>query len=392
MPNWGVTEDGFYRPTQQELLADRESEQRAIIDPELDLGAETVLGQTNGIDTRQEAFLWELGQVLYHAIDPDAAEGAQFENLSKLSGTRKRGARPSYVDANCSLTSGTTLQAGIHFAAVDGAEDVRFTPVEDFAAPSTGLHLIRFQSENTGPIPCASGKLTVIATTVVGWNSVTNPSDAILGADIETIEEMRKRRDDEIAAAGGSTAIAIRADVRKVDEEKIQSVYVLVNDGPTTDGNGLPPNSYEVIIYDGGLVANDLIAQAIYETGGEGIRTYGSAQGNAVDPDTKETRVIHFSRAVEVPVYIVATFEKLSGYPGDADAKTAWAAAANAHYEPGEDVIGLWVRGYPLNISGVEDVDPFAIGTAPAPTLDDNLTITVRQIARFSSDRITINA
>ena len=86
---WGITEDGYYRPTQQEILADRRAKLRAAVDPDLDLGDETVLGQIIGVDSKPEALLWELGETIHHMMDPDSAEGEAFENLAKLSSCLK---------------------------------------------------------------------------------------------------------------------------------------------------------------------------------------------------------------------------------------------------------------------------------------------------------------
>src|SRR5690606_33362109 len=122
---WGLTDDGFYRPSFEECLKRRQALYRADVDPDLDLGSETVLGQFLGVDCRSEALVWENQESLYHGNDPDAAEGILLENVSKITGTSKQGARPSTVKVSCSLTSSTILEAGVHFVAVDGDEDVR---------------------------------------------------------------------------------------------------------------------------------------------------------------------------------------------------------------------------------------------------------------------------
>ena len=389
---WGVTPEGYYRPTFTELVGRLEVLERAGMDPDLDLGSETILGQHNGVTCAQYALAWEAGETIYHGMDPDSAEGALLENIAKLSGTLKLGPIFSTVIETCVFSAPVDLESYVHFVAVSGREDVRFTPLLS-ASYAAGSHDIAFQAENSGPVEAPAGDLNVIVTPVVGWASAINAEDATVGQSAETTEELRHRRDDDVAATGGSTAMAIRADLLQLDPENIQSVRVLTNNTAAVDVNGLPPHSYEAIIYDGGIVDNDLIAQTIFESGPDGIQAFGELSGTATDPVTGETVTIGFTRATELPIYILATFDTIStDYVGDVYAAQAWADALNLRYEAGDDVIALYARSIPLGFEGVTDVPVFAIGATDPPTLDVNVPITVRQIARFAAARIEITS
>ncbi len=56
----------------------------------------------------------------------------------------------------------------------------------------------------------------------------------------------------------------------------------------------------------------------------------------------------------------------------------------------GDDVVALVIRAAALSISGVLDVPTFAIGFAPSPTLDANLTVGVRARAAFDATRVSL--
>ena len=59
----------------------------------------------------------------------------------------------------------------------------------------------------------------------------------------------------------------------------------------------------------------------------------------------------------------------------------------------GEDVIALRYECVALTIAGVVDVSDFNIGTAPSPSGDANITIALRELARFDTSNfaVTVN-
>lgn len=386
---WGVTETGFYRPVFEELQDKLGTKLRAYVHPDLDLGDETMFGQHNGISNRSRALVWEVLETCYHSYDADSAEGVLFENLGKLTGVGLEPAKHSLATISVTLSAEDTLETDVTYIAHEDREDVRFTPVES-VTKDAGTHDILFRSENTGPVAAAAGKLTVISSGPAGLVSATNAEDAQLGSDAETIEELRARRDESIAIVGGSTEDAILADVD--DLGFVLNTNVLSNYGPVTDANGLPPHSYEVIVWTGADPTENqrnTIAQTIFDTGPDGIQTWGTHTGTATD-ESGETITIRFTVAQEVTIWIEAELTKQAGAAADSETKEAWAAAMNAQHEPGQSVVALVVRSWPLSRDKITDVPSFTIGTTASPVGEDNLPITVRQIARFDTTRIAI--
>lgn len=386
---WGVTETGFYCPVYSELQEKLGTKLRAYVHPDLDLGDETILGQHSGITNRSRALVWEALRETYHSFDADAAEGVLFENLGKLTGIGLEPAHHSLVRVSLTFSATDTIEPDVTFIAHEDREDIRFTPVET-AEFATGSHDVLFRAENTGPVEAGAGKLTVISAGPAGLVSATNANDAVPGTNAETIEEMRVRRDESIAITGGSTDSAILADVSALDF--ILSTRVLSNYGPIADANGLPPHSFEVIVWTGGTPTTEqknTIAQTIHDTGPDGIQTYGTISGVAADA-AGDPIVVWFTAAEEKEIWLVAELTKEAGAAADSETKTAWAAAMNTAHEPAADVVALSVRAWPLTRDKITDVPVFTLGFAAAPVGTSNLTIGVRQIARFDSTRITI--
>src|SRR6187402_1552227 len=211
MPDFGVTDAGFVLPTQRQLIDLCEADQRATIHPHVDTNSDSVVGQLNGVFTRQLAIGWEALQVAYNSNDPDEVEGFLQTSLAKLTGTPRLGATKSTVLLDCGLDAGTFLEAGVSLASVAGDPTSQWTPVEDFTAPSTGVHAVLFEATVTGPKAAAHDTITVRTTSIVGWNSVTNQQDADPGTDIELDQPLRVRREVELQGGGAGNVDAIRA-------------------------------------------------------------------------------------------------------------------------------------------------------------------------------------
>jgi hypothetical protein len=395
----GVTSSGFERATLREILAGIESAQRSEISPLFELSADRPEGQLNAILARAYAILWELAEIAYHAFDPDAAEGDQLENLSKLTGTLRRPASKSTVPLLFDLDEGTTIQAGVHFASVEGKPDARFTPVANFTAPDAGnnTYTLACESETAGPIAAASGTITTISTPVVGWTAVENEEDATVGRVQDSDATLRLRRQQGLTRAGGSTLDAVRADILAIseaeDDVNIQTVRILENE---TDAfvDDLPPHSFEAIVYDGtdgsDTELNNMIAQAIWDNRPIGIRAIGSTSGIAIDA-FDEQHTVPFTRPSPVEIWIEYTIVGGPDFIGASDAALAIAVKCQELFPPGSSVIASHVRSIPFVLGlGVSDVTDFAIGIASNPSLDDNIPIELRDFAAFDSDRIEI--
>lgn len=385
---YGVTPTGFSRPSIAEELAIIQADQRANISATLDLSTDSVLGQVNGIFAERLGLAWEALQAIYDAGDPDRAEDDAATSIAKITGTDREGESKSTVDCKVVLALGTVLQAGVNFAHVTGKPDARFTPRTDFTATGPSdpqLYHVTFESEVAGPIQAPANTLTVIATPVIGWVSVTNDRDALPGRLVDDDADLRLRREQALQRSGSSGAEAIRADVLAVTN--VTSCQVFENWTDTTDTQGLPPKSFQVVLFDDAGADNDAVAQAIWDSKPGGIQSVGVVTGTALDKNG-DPHTMRFSRATQVNIYIQATVTPRDGYTTDTAFKLAIAQQLNSQLGTGDDV-STWDISDAAHGLGAK-VTHIKIGTAPAPTLDDDIAIGNTQIARFDSSRITL--
>jgi len=399
---FGVNPEGFVAKTQQDILADFESAQKANIAPTVDTSADTPLGQLNGIYSQELAKLWELAAAAFGAFDPDDAEDFLLTALCKLSGTEREAATYSTVDCTVDLDNGSTIVSGTHFASVAGNPDSRWTPLADFTSLANGTHLVRFRAEVVGKRPANAGTITVIATPVVGWNSVTNALDASGGTEADDDAALRTRREEDLAASGSSTLDSLVADIERASQDGGTIVGLQAgtrafeNTTAVTDAEGRPPHSFEVLLYDGVTPDpgnNDAIAQIIWDSKAGGIRSYGSDSGVATDVNG-DAHVVYFSRVNVVAIYLL--FDLIVGpdYDGtnaDDTIRTLVAEQANAKFiTPGKTVNALTIKAMPLVEPGIIDVATLTMGLTPFPFSETNLTLGPRDLPRFDTSRIAI--
>lgn len=394
---FGIIPEGFRRKTMEDIVGELQTDQRATMYEDLDVSDESIVGQMNALVGHQFGEGWEQLEQLYNSGDPDAAEDRLLENVCKLIGVYRQGDTKTKVTLNCTLTSGTVLTPGQQFAATTNQPDVRWTPVAVYTAGTTGVQPVSFEAENAGPIVALAGAITTIATPIVGWSNVSQPNDADTGDRIQSDTTLRQVRSRALAAAGSSTTRAIRSALATEFSDEIVTIDVFENRTDYTDSAGRTPHSIEALIFDGEPPAiddDDIAATIIAATAG-GVNTYGTTYGEAkvIDGDEEVPVQVYFSRPTVKPIYLALDIVPMSeGYPGDAALKEYIATQANRIHLPDVDVAWSLINALAFGLGGVARCSQVRLGFTPTPTSHEvDLTIGIRDIARFSTSRIVIN-
>lgn len=388
---FGLTPTGFVPKQLTDVQGEINAALLANISTSLNLTETALMGILVGIFSEREANLWQLIQAVNSSQDPDQADDTALDAVAALTGTLRNAATKSLCQAvTVTLDAATTLPAG-SIAAVDGNPQARFVSKIDVTSTTAGDYAVDFEGETTGPTVANAGTLKVIAGAVAGWNAVINPTDALLGQDIETDTHLRQKREDELSAAGVTTADAIRADMLELGG--VAACTVFVNDSGITDANGLPPHSIEVLIHDPIPLADNVVAQAVWEAKGAGIETHGTSSGTSVDTEGI-SRTMFFSRVVIKNVYLIIDVVVNSSYPvsGDTLVQTAVALYGQKIYNAGDDVILAALYPSVFSVAGVTNITSVKAGFAPSPAGTSDLTIGVRELADLDTSRITVNS
>lgn len=387
----GVDTTGFIAKSFDDIKTEIE-ESVLLIDPEADLSSEKPWGQIVGIFAERERLLWELAQEVYVSGSIKQASGFSLSQLIANFELARKGATKSTVPAKMNIDAGATVPAGAVFTTSD--PDARFlltAPVTNGGgAPADFTETA--EAESFGPVRANAGTLTEIATPVAGLNSVTNDVDATLGQLSESDAKFRERRRLERNQFGSATVSHIRAALLALDGV----ISATVSENPlSVSADGLGPYEIEAVVYDGAAptVADDDIAQAIWDSKRVGQPTAGTTSGTATDDEGKN-HVVNFSRPTVLDVYLtyqVSIDRTLFPSDGAEQIKQALADFGDATYKQGDDVVLHKLDCEVIDIAGVLDIEARYVGLAAAPTQTTNLIVGRREIADIDTGRIVVN-
>jgi len=404
----------------------------------------SLFGQIVSVIAERLALCHELLQAIYNSQDPDAGTGTSLEALCALTGTTRLAARPSTAFVTLTGTAGTVVTAGSRAGNGVGVEWSLDDPAAALAAvtawasstaytvgqyrtnasrvyvcrtagtsagsggPTTtssditdGTAHWRYLGDGTaathnvpvtatvdGPNQSVAGTIVEIVTPISGWSGVYNQTDATLGADEETDEDLRTRRELELSQPGTSPPDALRADLLEVDG--VTNVIVFYNPQDTTDADGMPPHSVEALVQGG---ADQDITDAIGAGVAAGIQTHGTNTFTWTD-DNGTDHDIKWSRPTEVLIYVDITLLKDPAfYPLDGDDQVKAAIVAYGDSLPvGRNVVASAVASAAFRVAGVLDVTATLIDDAPAPATSTTVVIGTRELALYDTSRVAVHS
>jgi uncharacterized phage protein gp47/JayE len=442
--SYGLTPAGFVPKTFAVVRDEINARLKSEFGVSLDVGDLSTLGQLVAIFAEREALLWELIEAIVSSQDPDAATDTLLDALAVLTGTTRRPADSSVVVLTLTGTPTTVVSSGSKASVVVAgevfatAEEATIaataawssgTPYDDgdrvtnasrvyqciaagtsagsggptttdasiadgsvtwrYLGEGTGDVDVIAVADETGPIAGVSGSITVIETPVSGWDSVINVLDAELGADVETDEALRVRREVELADAGSTTADAIRSALMAVAD--VIAVHLFVNDSDSPvafEDETVPGHTIEALVHGG---ADQDIWDTLLANVAAGIGTVGSETGTAEDLEGNAVSV-SFTRPQVVPVWVdVELTYDAAKFPADGDDQIKLAIATwGSKRTIGDDIVASAISAACFAVPGVLDVTLVEVGTADPPTASTTIAMTLRMLATYDTSRITV--
>ena len=252
--------------------------------------------------------------------------------------------------------------------------------------PGANQGVVNCEALTTGPTQANAGTLTVIVNPVAGLDSVINVTDASVGQDVETDNELRLRRSQTLQVSGASTPEAIRS--RLLDLPGVVDAFVFENQTYIVDPSGRPPKSFESVV--SGATDQEII-DLLWLVKPAGMLPYGDISGIATDSQG-QPQDISFSRPTDVDIWLeVDLTVDPATFPanGIVTAEALLVARGN-DFGIGNDVVVTPALICALDsIPGVLDI-VVRIGTAASPTLDDNINIDPNEVSVFDTARTTV--
>ncbi len=328
---YGVQDDGRF--IKKDVVDIRDNLERYIKN---ELGDDISLRQNSPIKQLIDAFSieisrqWEAAEDSYYASFFKDAEGEQLDKQLALAGFSRRNLQPAEGAVVFSRDGPATRDIDISEGTVVTTERTETRPQIPF---ETQERVTLFSGETeTDPVPIKAlapwqtelgeewlGEETNVSSDTIvrmedpigGIDDVTNPkptgSEGDLdwqdGRDRETDAEFKLRYENTLSSGGVSTVPAIESSVSRFDE-RIRSVRVEeIRDAETGYGPEVTVFAPMLEDEDDGM---DIIAQAVFESRGAGLESFGSVTGTATTADGREVEE-QFELADEVAIHIEVT-------------------------------------------------------------------------------------
>ncbi|ARD61132.1 phage baseplate protein [Kosakonia radicincitans DSM 16656] len=339
----------------------------------------------------------------YHSADPNSAVGQQLDRIAAFAGITRQDA---------TFSTATVVFTGTPLVEIPAGTLVRNRITGTLWATDTtiptsnaGIATVSVTCATAGAVGANSDNLSIIATPVGGITSVTNPDSASLGADEETDDTFRIRRNESVALPGNNQIDNIYAALVNLDGVKKVRIYENVDDAP--DENGVLGHSMAIFI-DGGAVDEIVSTLAVRKSPGCGLNRYNTGIPNRISIDTTTPGGNPFNATFFRPEYVSAhvrveiVSDSLSGVNDDEikqaiiDYSLQGFPETNGFAKQGfriGETIGAGRLYTPVNkIVGSDDyVAAITVGSSAGDVTHGIIPIAFNQLAVFSMDAIEVS-
>lgn len=300
-----IENTGVILPDTSNVLTEVQQEYKEAFGADLPVTPETPQGVLITSETLSRMAVLRNNAALANQINPNLAGGPFLDAIWALTGGERDSAGPSRVIGVVLTGNPSTLvPAGTQVATSTG--DV-FRSVSAVVIGAGGTAIVDFESLVDGPIPASIGDLTNIVptTAVLGLDTVTNPTAAILGSVTQSDASSRTERRQTLAKQGSSLALAIMSEVRSVPGVQSLSFRENKSNAPVViDGIPLVAHSIWACVNGG----TDLdVATAILSKKSGGCNYNGAVSVPVVEPASGQLYTVEFDRPTPVVILVRAT-------------------------------------------------------------------------------------
>ncbi len=382
-----ISAAGLTIPDYDDILGDNMAQTLQIYGQNLYVGADSPIYQLLSIVSAKQADTMQGLQLLYDSRSPQTAIGAALDSLIKLNGLVRNSAFPSTCVVNLAGDPNTLIAQGV----IRDNNGILWDLPANTVIGNTGTATATATCEVPGPISADIGTLVTINSPQAGWDSVTNPSAAVVGEGVETDSALRARQTISVSLPAlttlDSTVAAIGA------TPGVTRYNVLENPTGSTDAFGNPAHSLTAVVEGGTDLA---VATAIYGKHGIGCFTNGTVSVPITDPFTGSIFTVNFDRPTAVPIYVSLSIHGLFGYTSAVIAlvQTAIVNYLNA-LQIGEAVTlsalyAIAQTVIPNLLTPTFSIRALTLGTSASPTGTTDITLTFNQVASCIAAHVVI--
>lgn len=383
-PVFQVSESGISAPSYAEIYEYYKERMREIFGDDINLDADTQDGQMVALYAYALAEVNAQAIAVYNAYNPSTAKGVALDTAVKVNGIKRRSASHSQADLRLVGQAGAHIVSGI---ALDESDNKWLLP-DDVVIPPTGEITVTAIAEDEGDIRAPAGAINRIGTPTLGWQTVTNPMAAEIGAAVQTDAELRERQTKSTALPSVSLWEGIIGSL--LDLAGVHRVSGIRNEGDMPSAEGVPGHTIAMIV-DGGAVAD--IAKTIFLKKGEGVGTYGATSYTYLDtygfPNT-----VKFSRPAIVNAYCQISITPEKDYLSSAEAEIKTRVADYINSLPiGASVNAARVLASAVKPNGLDtrfEVDALSLGRSADSLTAASIPIAWNEAAACSPENVAV--
>lgn len=332
----------------QQLLNQLSAKTKEMMGDDMNTDQNSVVGMYIRIISWLQNIVNQDLEAVYYSNFVDQAEGISLDRLGSNYSVTRNPAQAATVMLNFTGTTGTvipeetvyTTESGVEFEMVD-------TVTLDDSGKGSGEAVCTALDE-TGNV--APNTISVQGENIAGVESVTNPTQASGGAEIETDDAYRQRIHLNMESQPGPTYYGLYTGLYALPG--VEQVQIVPNLTMETDSYGNPPKPLHFYVRGG---REDDVAQAILDNIAAGIQTVGKIK-KAVKDIGGHTHDVFFDTATVVPIYVSMSLKTSDGF--NSETSPAEIVQAIKDYLSGlimgDKVVFTKLYQAIYNISGVE--------------------------------------
>lgn len=355
---WGVNEQGFYCPTIEEIIAEKNKKAKELFGEDFDIGELTPQGKFFRVNAAAEHRLCEIAENVYYSIFPSTARGISLDRVCEFVNLRRSSA--GYA---------------MHILRIYGKRDYTI-PVATKFKNNAGVEFysvkaVTLNNEDNGKyygdaiVQCIqSGEIgnvqNINAVSVVDTNieKIKYAECIAYGTPAESDHDLREKFSIVTNGLGTNTTASIKANVLRVSG--VNDVLILDNNTDTavrvSDKLTIESMSYAVIVHSDNMTINADIAGAILEKQPLGIIQSGTQMVDVKD-DSGITHTVKFSYVEPISVNVTIECTTSETFPSNGiqlikDNITAYINSLGI----GKTVIRSRLYDYIYNVEGVYNV------------------------------------
>ncbi|MDM9284612.1 baseplate J/gp47 family protein [Providencia rettgeri] len=386
-----LTSQGVIVPDTSTLRDDVENEFKSVFGQQLDVNPETPQGALITMEVENRDAVVRNNAELANQINPDLAGGIFLDAIWALMGGQRFDATHSFLSqVKFTGIAETIIPKGSQAATLNG--DL-FETTKTLIIGKDGSVTGDMRAIETGAIECGVGQLNKVASSVLGWETVHNPSNAVLGRDAESDLQSRRRRKQTLAKNTVSVGEAITSALYELEGVRSLAYRENYTDQPMMfDGITLVPHSIYVCVEGGDKEA---IARSLLRTKTLGAAFNGSEEVEVLENISGQIYPVKFDRAKEIVLFCRVTVKKAT-----VDAQTIIPAAVESWANGDIDGEGGLVVGRdvsPFEISaGINAVEPRLFITRVELSTDgkawssNNYEIKMNEVARLKRSAVQV--